>query len=241
MTPWLLVPVKGLKLGKSRLAGVLDPPARLALNAFFLHRTLANARVFPGLGRTVVVTDCEHVRAIATEAGVAVVTQSPQSGLNGAAHEGLGVLRQAGAQHVIVLMNDLPTVRPDDLLGLADRMQRHAVVLCPDKCGTGTNALAMPASATMRMRFGGASLVRHHREAIRAGLAACVHHNRHIALDIDTGPDLLQWLGSGEMDVLQRRIGADWANAESRDSSPSQDRFRIECHGRVPLPGLFPG
>jgi 2-phospho-L-lactate guanylyltransferase len=201
MTPWLLVPVKRLKLGKSRLARVLDAPARLALNTYFLHRTLANACVFPGLGRTVVVTDCEHVRAIATEAGVAVVTQSAPSGLNGAAHDGIDVLRRAGAQHVIVLMNDLPTVRPADLHGVAERMQPHAVVLCPDKCGTGTNALAMPASATMRMRFGGASLARHHREAIGAGLETCVHYNRHIAFDIDTREDLLQWLRSGELDL----------------------------------------
>ncbi len=52
VSAWLLVPVKGLAGGKGRLGGCLDARARRALNRYFLQRTLAVARAFPGAGRT---------------------------------------------------------------------------------------------------------------------------------------------------------------------------------------------
>jgi 2-phospho-L-lactate guanylyltransferase len=196
VTPWLLVPVKALAHGKSRLSAVLQPASRHALNAFFLRRTLANTRAFPGAGRALFVTDCEQVRGLAAAAGVAAIVQRLAPGLDGAVREGLAELKRAGVQQVLVVMNDLPMARPEDLAGVAAAMREHDVVLCPSGSGTGTNAVGMPAAAPLRLRFGGPSLSRVRDEASRAGFAPVLHHNARIALDIDTPRDLLQWLRS---------------------------------------------
>lgn len=198
MSAWLLVPVKGLAAGKSRLRGWLDDAARLALNEFFLRRTLANACAFPGAAQTLVISDCASALRIAAGLGVRAMAQRSGPGLNRAAREGVDALRRLGGERILVLMADLPTVRPQDVRALADRFaDKVAVAICPDKNGTGTNALLIPDGATMQLCFGEASLVRHCREALRAGLVPRLHHDPRIALDIDTPSDLLEWLRAG--------------------------------------------
>ena len=57
--PWLLVPVKSLRCGKSRLESALAPAERRRLNEFFLRHMIAVAGQFPGLARTAVVSDAD--------------------------------------------------------------------------------------------------------------------------------------------------------------------------------------
>lgn len=195
MNAWLLVPVKGLAAGKSRLRGWLDDAARVALNEFFLRCTLANACAFPGAAQTLVISDCASALRIAAGLGARAMAQRSGPGLNRAAREGVDALQRLGAERVIVLMADLPAVRSRDVQALAGRFADNvSVTICPDKNGTGTNALMIPAGTAMNTCFGEASLVRHCREAIRAGLVPRLHHDPRIALDIDTPSDLLEWL-----------------------------------------------
>jgi len=191
---WLLVPVKGLATGKSRLRPVLDDAARRALNEFLMRRTLANACAFPGAARTLVISECEGVLGVAAGFGVQALAQRSGPGLDQAAREGVDTLRRLGAERIVVLMGDLPLARFGDVEALASRRaSARTVVMCPDKNGTGTNALVFSAGAPMSMRFGGASLVWHWRQALRAGLVPRLHHDRRIALDVDTPGDFVQW------------------------------------------------
>jgi len=194
MSMWLLVPVKRLAAGKGRLRGWLDEAARLALNEFFLRRTLAIASVFPGAARTLVVSDCEATLGVATSFGVRTLLQRSGPGLNRAVHDGVEALRCFGAERFIILLTDLPMVLSNDLERLAELVDTPGrAVLCPDKHGIGTNALAMPVNARMQMRFGEGSLIAHYREALCAGLVPRVWNHPRIALDIDTPEDLTRW------------------------------------------------
>lgn len=198
MKPWLLIPVKALALGKSRLAGTVSASTRLALNAMFLRRSLAAAAAFPGLDQTLVVTDCEDVRAVALRAGASAVVQRGGIGLDAAVGEGLLELQRLGARRTIVLMGDVPMVRGTDLATLADAMRDPEVLLCPNRDGEGTNAVAMLAAAPIPLAFGGASLSRMRLHIERAGYASHQVNNSRIALDVDTPEDLSQWLRTDE-------------------------------------------
>lgn len=204
MTPWLLIPVKALALGKSRLAGTLSSSVRSALNALFLRRLLTAAATFPGVHHTLVVTDCEHVRAASLRARTFAIVQRAGVGLDAAVGEGLLELQRLGAQRTIVLMGDVPMVRGSDLAALAEAMRDRDVLLCPNRDGDGTNAVAMLAAAPIPLTFGGASLARLQIQTERAGYSARHVHNSRIALDVDTPEDLARWLRMDECadDVL---------------------------------------
>ncbi len=195
MTPWLLIPVKAFDAGKSRLRTVLADDARRDLNELFLRRTLAAAREFPGPRRTAVISECDRVLRVAAACGVRTV-QASGPGLNRAASEGIAHVRRRGAQDVLLMACDLPTVNPSDLRELAERGRRDGILICPDKHRTGTNAILVPRGAHLKFRFGSASALRHCHEALRAGFSAIVHFNAAVAFDVDDPHDLALWLGA---------------------------------------------
>ena len=198
MIPWLLIPVKSLEAGKGRLDGALKPAYRRRLNEFFLRRILKTAGKFPGRDRTVVISGCGDVLRIAEAYGAKPIRQRPENGLNSAVTQGVAKLRRIGAKNILLIACDEPLVRPVDLRDIIRRGEKlNQIVICPDKHGTGTNALYLPSGAPMRFRFGKDSLSKHVREALLSGLAPYVYFNERIALDIDTPADLIRWRRSG--------------------------------------------
>jgi 2-phospho-L-lactate guanylyltransferase len=195
MRPWLLIPVKSLDGGKSRLASVLSAAARRELNEQLLHRMLKVATRFPGMRRTAVVSPCGGALELAKQYGAYAIRERRPRGLNAAAAQALRSLRRRGAGAVMVSACDLPRLRADDLSALARRASqcRRTLLLCPDESGTGTNALYICRGSSLRFRFGKDSLRRHRREARRRGLAVEVYLNARIAGDIDTPGQWHRW------------------------------------------------
>lgn len=233
VSAWLLVPVKGLACGKGRLGGCLDARARRALNRYFLQRTLAVARAFPGAARTLVVSECARTLRVATDAGARVALQRAGTGLNRAVAEGADALRRLGAGVVVVLPADLPMLQARDVRALAAAAaDPGSAALCPDKHGTGTNGLAHHASACLRTRFGEGSFAAHWQEALRAGVEPRRHVAPRIAFDVDTIDDLAQWwlaggarelAGAARADATLRELAGGLARAVP-DGRPAASR-----------------
>lgn len=195
MRPWLIIPVKSLTGGKSRLAPALTRARRRELNAWLLRHMLAAAAIFPGRERTLLVSRSAAVLAVGRSAGVHCLAERRPHGLNGAALQAVRSLRARGAGAVMLAACDLPQLRPVDLRELARRGARlsHGLLLCPDELNRGTNALYLCAGAMLRFRFGRDSLRRHQAEARRRSLPVRLHRNRRIASDIDTVTQLRRW------------------------------------------------
>jgi 2-phospho-L-lactate guanylyltransferase (CobY/MobA/RfbA family) len=77
----VVVPVRTLEGGKSRLGAVLDPEERRELVIQLLHRVLRAASAVPGVLEMLVVSPDREVLAIAASAGATPVTQTSR-GLN---------------------------------------------------------------------------------------------------------------------------------------------------------------
>src|SRR3990172_7111631 len=103
MIPWLLIPVKSLDSGKSRLLPLCNDRFRRDLNEFFLRQMLLTASQFPGLGRTAVISNCEEVLRLVEIRGARAIRQTSAPGLNRAANEGLTVLRNVGAKDILLI------------------------------------------------------------------------------------------------------------------------------------------
>ena len=190
-TPWLLLPVKSLLRGKRRLAPLLSHLERRDLNECFLRRTVKIAAEFPGIQRTVVISEADDTLTLARELGVYTIRQTDCRGLNHAVTQGTRELYAHGARALLILPIDLPFLQTHDLCEIATLGQQHEVVICPDKHYAGTNAIFFSEPTPMRFSFGPGSYLQHQRETQRCGLVPHLYYNPRIARDIDLPEDLV--------------------------------------------------
>ena len=191
MNLWAILPVRALREGKSRLAGVLAPAARQRLSERFLKHILAVTTGVLGGARTLVVSRDSRALAIARAHGATALQEADGGGLNRALAQGAAHAAWRGAEATLVLPADLPLIAGEDLRVLIRlaRGRRH-LVIARDRAGTGTNALFTAPAGEYPYRFGSGSFRRHLYEARRLGLGARILRRPALAFDIDTPRDL---------------------------------------------------
>lgn len=175
----VVVPIRGFRVGKARLAAVLNEDERAALSRSMAARVIAAAAPLT----VIVVTSDEEVAAFARETGASVV-DDPGS-LDAAAHAGVAAARAMGAERVIVAHADL--AKPTPFAWVADF---DGVTIVPDRRGEGTNVLALPVDAPFVFAYGDGSRARHLDEARRIGLAVRVCVDDDLGWDVDEPTDL---------------------------------------------------
>jgi 2-phospho-L-lactate/phosphoenolpyruvate guanylyltransferase len=176
----VLVPLKGFRRAKARLAPRLDEDARAALAAAMAERVLAAAAPLPVL----VVCDDPEVERWAAERGAAVLRQRAD-GLDAAVAEGVARLRSEGTALAVVAHGDLPLAA-----GLAALASFPGVTLVPDRRRDGTNVLVVPTDAGFTFAYGPGSFARHLAEAHRLGLRVREVEDPALAWDVDDPADL---------------------------------------------------
>jgi 2-phospho-L-lactate guanylyltransferase len=191
MSLWAIVPVKPLKRGKSRLAGILTEEERTQLNQDLLERTLKTLSELKELDQVLVVSRDPHALTIARNYGAKTVQEDGQPHLNTALARAT-VMAQLHSPHgVLVLPADLPLLTPDDVLALIDRAVRPpVVVIAPDRHRKGTNALLMVPPSLIEYDFGDGSFERHCERARQAGAKLEIVELPSLALDLDLPEDL---------------------------------------------------
>jgi 2-phospho-L-lactate/phosphoenolpyruvate guanylyltransferase len=183
--------MKPLPHSKSRLAGALAPDERELLSLAMLARVLKSILATPLVDEATVVGGDEAVRRLAGDLGIEW-REEPASGLN----EVLGLLlAEADAGEVLAyLPADLPLLTAEGAEDLLRAGGSGRVAVAPDRHGTGTNALVLPAGSGFRPRFGPDSFTLHVDEARRFGVKAQIVRQQALALDIDTAEDLAELL-----------------------------------------------
>ncbi|MHB1473300.1 MAG: 2-phospho-L-lactate guanylyltransferase [Dermatophilaceae bacterium] len=165
----LIVPVKGQPAAKTRL----HPPAGVAradlAHALALDTITAAVTCMPP-DHLIVVTSDELTATFVRDQGATVVAD-PGDGLNPAIRRGIEyVQRVLGTGPTAVLLGDIPTLRPEDLVGALSECSRHARALVPDASGTGTVLLSALSPQDLHPRFGASSARKHGRECVRLDL-----------------------------------------------------------------------
>ncbi len=176
----IVVPFRG-EAGKQRLVAPEAVRADLAL-AMLGDVLTAGAAT----GRTLLVTDHEPARELATELGVEVV-DDPGGGQGAAV---AAALRLISADTVVVVVNgDVPCVVPHDIRTLAGAAELGAVGLVEAEDGT-TNALALPSVANFAPLYGAGSAERFRDHLRTEGVTAVSAVIPNLADDVDTIADL---------------------------------------------------
>ncbi len=204
LSPWLVVPVRSLRDGKSRLAPAFDAQRRRAFTECLLVRTLERAAQFPGLGRTLVISPCNEARARAGACGATAIEERAPGGLNNALRQAQLALRDAGGAHMLMVSSDLPLLEVEDLQCLAAASAGGAIAIAPDRSRQGTNGISLCAAMDFDFSFGPNSFQRHLERAQQLGVHSAIVERTGLAFDVDV-PDDLAELGALE----QRQMRCD--------------------------------
>jgi len=185
-----IIPVGTLAGAKTRLAETLDAEERQDLVVDLLERTVTVALAVEALEDVLVVSPDRDVLRQAAERGARTLRQRTR-GLNAGLREAREDVVAGGATAILVLPIDLPFVTADAVDGVVDALgsgREPAVVLVPDRHGTGTNALALRPPDVIEFAFGKDSRV-DHRAAAEAAGAAYRELDGPLAVDLDTPED----------------------------------------------------
>ena len=191
----IIVPHRGLAAAKTRLAPVLDHDERIALARTLLVRVLEVAH--QAGDDVVVISPAAELEPIVVEAGARLAVQRGM-GLNAGLDQAREAAEADRVERLVVLHGDLPNLAADDVAALMEAAaDGPAVVIAPDRLGTGTNGLALSPPGVIGFRFGAGSFAAHRAEAQTAGLDPAVVVRPGLAFDLDTPEDLARWLELG--------------------------------------------
>jgi 2-phospho-L-lactate/phosphoenolpyruvate guanylyltransferase len=191
MTLWAIVPVKPLRRGKSRLAGTLSEDERTELNRSLLQNTLKTFADLKEVEEVLVISRDPQALAIARQHGARTVREDGQPELNTALKRATVIAQVYATRGVLVLPADLPLVTRADVLTLIEHAgEPPAVVIAPDRHGTGTNALLISPAGLIEYDFGENSFQRHCQRAREAGARLEIVDLPTLGLDLDLPEDL---------------------------------------------------
>lgn len=202
MSVWAIIPVKPLRLAKSRLASVLTPEQRQRFAETMLRHVLSVTREVPLVTGTLVISRDNRALTIAREYGAKTVQESGQPELNAALMRATHILASWRSEAVLILPADLPLIEPRDVDGIirAAGYQHNTVVLATDRNKDGTNALFMRPPGLIDYAYGTGSYQRHAVLARDAGASVLLYESERLVYDIDLPEDIANFYR-----VLRRR------------------------------------
>lgn len=186
-----IVPAKSLDRAKGRLAGLLTEGERRGLALAMLEDVVRALRAVPQLDTVTVVSPDAEVLAKAGELGAGAIAEPPSlRGINQALQYAAEKIQEQGADTLLVVLADIPSLRPTDIEAVLEALPaRQGLVICPS-ARKGTSVLAMRPPALVPFRFGPDSFKLHRREAAARGIEARVMRIESLANDIDEPDDL---------------------------------------------------
>ena len=191
MTIWVIIPVKPLRLAKSRLAKVLSPEERQRFAETMLRHVLDVVKSVPQITGTLVVSRDNLVLALAREYGAKTIQESGAPELNVALMRATSIIASWHSDAVLILPADLPLISPIDVANIIEMGADYpSVVISTDRSKNGTNALFVRPPGLIEYAYGPGSYQRHAVTARDAGATVKVYESDHLLQDIDLPEDI---------------------------------------------------
>jgi 2-phospho-L-lactate guanylyltransferase len=193
MTLWAIVPVKPLRLGKSRLAETLSEDERADLNGRLLAHTLTTLAAIPEIEQVLVISRDPAALALARNHGARTLQENGSPQLNVALARATVVVKNYHTHAVLIVPADLPLLTAQDVRLMLERaVDPPVVVLAPDRHKQGTNGLLICPVGLIEYEFGPGSFHKHMAQAHAAGARLEIVDLPSLALDMDLPEDLDQ-------------------------------------------------
>ena len=191
MILWVIIPVKPLRLSKSRLASILSPKERERFAGAMFRHVLKTVKAVPQVTGTLVISRDNHVLTVAREYGAKTIQESGAPELNVALMRATSVVASWHSEAVLVLPADLPLIQPEDVTNIIElgRAER-SVVISTDRDRDGTNALFVRPPGCINYAYGDGSFQRHGVLARDASAEVKIYESDRLLQDIDLPEDI---------------------------------------------------
>jgi 2-phospho-L-lactate guanylyltransferase len=194
----ILIPVKGFKTAKQRLASLLSAQERSALARAMLEDVLCTLTKCSGGAPVALITSDAEVEETAARFGVATIDDHGASSETEAVAAAIRACIERGESSVLVIPGDIPLIEEGEVRAVFDALPDSSgapgIVLVPAHDGRGTNAALLRPPGLLDLRFGNDSFEPHLRAAQDTGQPCHVIRLPGIGLDIDNPADLAQLL-----------------------------------------------
>lgn len=226
----VIIPVRPLDEGKTRLAPALSPAERIALNQQFFRHVLDICRAVVPASQCLVVSRSANVLDEARAAGVRPVMEAGD-GLNAALEQAARAAAAEGQNPILTISTDLPLLSRGDLDALIKMGERVEMVIAPDRTETGTNALLLRRPGLIPYCYGSRSFEAHCAAARKHELSVEVIERPGLACDVDTPTDLQKLV---QIDNLPGTSSREAENDTHEDTMfvPDWRRIRPDLTGR---------
>ena len=190
-----LVPAKALDRAKGRLAAFLTEDERRQLALAMLEDVVKALQAVPEIDSVAVISPDAEVLDAARALAADVIEEPPSvRGLNQALAHGLSVMSSRAPDALLVVLADVPAVKPADVKEVLDALPPDRGVVIAPSSAKGTSALALRPPDVIPFRFGEQSFQNHKREAAARKIEHTIVRNEALANDIDEPTDLRRLL-----------------------------------------------
>jgi 2-phospho-L-lactate guanylyltransferase len=194
----VLLPVKGFRSAKQRLASKYDDDTRAGIACAMLSDVLRAISRARKPDRVVVFTAADEVTHMARSFGFEVMIERSVEGHSAAVNQMVRELSMS-ASRVLSIAADLPRLASSEIDFVLEAAS-DPVTLIPSFDWTGTNGVVFIPPAWITMEYGPGSFRRHLSKAAAAGLPADVLNVPGMAFDIDTPEDIQSFLDDPRKD-----------------------------------------
>lgn len=188
----VVLPVKRFAQAKQRLGARVADRLRRDLAQAMVGDVLEAIAGVHAIDLTVLVSREPAVVSGARRQG-ALIVQDAERGQSEAVRLGIQAALRHGARRVLCIPGDCPALDPLEVAALLQdpaEEDEAAVLIVPDRHGTGTNGLLLTPPSAISPSFGPGSCARHVALAREAGVRCRVAYTSSLLLDVDTGEDL---------------------------------------------------
>jgi 2-phospho-L-lactate guanylyltransferase len=192
MSIWAVIPIKPLRLAKSRLAPILSPQQRQNLAETMLRHVLKVVQTATQITGTLVISRDNHALTIAREYGAKTIQESGAPELNIALMRATSLVASWRSDAMLILPADLPLISTSDIASIIDLglQASKSVVISTDREKNGTNALFVRPPGLIEYAYGEGSFRRHAVLARDAGAVVNIYESDRMWQDIDYPEDI---------------------------------------------------
>ena len=192
----ILIPMRSLDQGKSRLSNLLSSNKREKLIKLLFTQLLKKLKSlknqFPLIFSDIlVITPCEEVEKISKDFHVHVLKEQNLNGLNSAVNKGVCWSSENLYDSTLILPGDIIDPEIEDIKKILEmgKKSEDSMVICPST-DFGTNALFLSLPTRLNFKFGQNSFYEHQKEAKKISIRSIIAPVHSLKDDLDTGKDL---------------------------------------------------
>ncbi len=192
----ILIPMRSLDQGKSRLSNLLSSNKREKLIKLLFTQLLKKLKTlknqFPHIFSDIlVITPCEEVEKISKDFNVHVFKEQNLNGLNSAVNKGICWSSKNLYDSSLILPGDIIDPETEDIKKILEigKKSKDCMVICPST-DFGTNALFLSLPTRLNFKFGPNSFFEHQKEAKKISIRSIIAPVDSLKDDLDTAKDL---------------------------------------------------